>query len=255
MDDSAKTVRVDPTPFAQVPEQLVYSTLTDKAVRLWIALVRHGEDPSSCFPSERRLAGLIGCAPRSVQRPLRELEDAGWITRVTRLDAGRQTTNGYHVHRAPMTTSDAPPAQESAPPPRAPERGEKGNESQEGTRPRKHLSTDVDVRDEQFERFWSLWRDGTDGRGTKVEARKAWTAMLRKKPPVDLRDVRAGLDAWVTYWREAGTEGQFIPHASTWLRNERWTAAPPKVESGSKQSALDFLLDDDPPDRAIGGAP
>ncbi len=86
--------------WAPVPESLIYDAdMSDKAVRVYAALMRHGLDPSSCYPSHARLADLIGCAARSVQRPLRDLEQAGWIERVRRLDeSGQRISDGFHVH-------------------------------------------------------------------------------------------------------------------------------------------------------------
>ena len=106
--------------YAPIPEELLYSALTDKAVRVYGTLARHGMTKDDCFPSHRRIAQFIGCAPRSVKRPLEELEEAGWIESVPRFDArGDRTSNGYLVRIKPKkrdktTTSSAPPAQESA---------------------------------------------------------------------------------------------------------------------------------------------
>lgn len=87
--------------YAPIPEALLYDvTMSDKAVRVYGALMRHGMDPSSCYPSHARIGDFIGCAARSVQRPLRELEAVGWIERVRRTDpdTGQRITDGFHVH-------------------------------------------------------------------------------------------------------------------------------------------------------------
>lgn len=98
--------------FAPIPEDLVYSEMTDKAVRVYAVLMRHGLDPSTCYPSHGRIGELIGAAGRSIQRPLRELEEAGWITRVPRFDTrGDRTSDGFHVR-----VSSAGTAHESADP-------------------------------------------------------------------------------------------------------------------------------------------
>lgn len=146
--------------FAPIPEALLYdSTVDHLAVRVYGALARHGMDPASCYPSHRRLAQLVGVSPRSVQRPLKVLEEAGWISRTERFsDRGDRLSDGYHVHVTPNTeraggaSGDAPPAFRNAGPPalsdadpprsaartpRVPERGqerepeerEQGNES------------------------------------------------------------------------------------------------------------------------------
>jgi hypothetical protein len=124
--------------FAPIPEALLYADdVSDKALRVYGALMRHGLDPSSCYPSHARIGELIGCAARSIQRPLRELEAAGWIERVRRIDpdTGQRITDGFHVHTA-NAQMRAPTAlvsvEGSAQDHRAPERveGEQENESQ-----------------------------------------------------------------------------------------------------------------------------
>lgn len=85
--------------FAQVPEELVYDPeITDGAVRVYAVLVRHGTDPSNCFPSYDRIGKLTGKSPRSIPRLILELEEAGWVERQhQRTPQGDLTSNGYHV--------------------------------------------------------------------------------------------------------------------------------------------------------------
>lgn len=98
--------------YAMVPEALLYDpAISDKAVRLYGVLRRHGDDPANCYPSKRRLATLMGCAPASIGRPLRELETSGWIERVARTtELGDPDSNGYHIRIS--RTSSAGSAQE-----------------------------------------------------------------------------------------------------------------------------------------------
>lgn len=130
--------------FAPVPEALLFDpTITPMAVRVYAVLARHGMTPESCYPSHALIAERCGCSPRSVQRPLRELEEAGWITRVPRFDErGDRRSDGFIVRVEPAL-SDAPPASEnahppasqSADPPRSGTRRKESheNESHEGT--------------------------------------------------------------------------------------------------------------------------
>lgn len=121
--------------YAPVPQALLYdTTLTDKAIRVYACLARHGMDPGSCYPSHARIGELIGAAARSIQRPLRDLEAAGWIERVRRVDeTGARTSDGFLVRttsaheRAPTALFSAgPPAQEH----RAPVRVEREQENE-----------------------------------------------------------------------------------------------------------------------------
>lgn len=67
-----------------------------------------------------------------------------------------------------------------------------------------------------FETFWKAWPKKV----AKADARKAWAQTARVRP--DLQTILKAITA------ASGTEqwmrgnGQFIPHAATWLRGERW---------------------------------
>lgn len=69
--------------------------LSDRAKLVWAALVDHAGENGECFPSNKTIGSDIGgINKRSVQRYLDELETAGLIKRVPRLDpAGDQTSN------------------------------------------------------------------------------------------------------------------------------------------------------------------
>lgn len=236
---SERHVTNEPAPFAMVPEALLYDPeLSDKAVRLYGVLRRHGDDPANCYPSKRRLADLMGCATSSLGRPLRELEDAGWIARVARVDAtGEQTSNGYHVHLARV--SSAAPAQESAGPPRsddqaprAPERAEREpvNDSQEredaraAAEPLRLLGPEDTA--PSFDAFWKEYPRG-DGKPAAV---KAWEVAIKAAPPERIME---GLAAWTAYWK-ARAEPEFVPWAQKWLRQQQWNAAPPALRRGQQ---------------------
>ena len=52
-------------------------------------------------------------------------------------------------------------------------------------------------------------------------ALKAWVG-IKPHSQDRLNEVCAGLDRWRDYWREHETPADKIPHASTWLNQERW---------------------------------
>lgn len=81
---------------------------------------------------------------------------------------------------------------------------------------RKDKNNIYDHSEELFERFWSSYPRKVN----KKEALKAWNSL---KPSEDLTEE---IIAGVTYWKGSKQwskdNGQFIPHASTFLRGERW---------------------------------
>lgn len=179
-------------PFAMIPEALLYDrTLSDKAVRLYGALRRHGDDPSNCYPSKRRLGDLLGCAPASINRPTRELEDAGWVRRVPREGpTGEQTSHGYFVFAAPRISSaggaqesEGGGALENAGPPRTGARQKRASELQP-------VSNEIDADSVAVvEGLCSMLADFIEQNGSKrPEISKRWRDACRLMIERDGRD-------------------------------------------------------------------
>ena len=70
--------------------------------------------------------------------------------------------------------------------------------------------------DNEFEAFWSAW----PRKVAKAEARKAWAQTSRVRP--DLQTILTAILAASATEQWMRGNGQFIPHAATWLRGERW---------------------------------
>lgn len=71
--------------------------------------------------------------------------------------------------------------------------------------------------EQQWERWWFTYPRKTG----KAAALKAWRTATRKVSPQQLL---AALEAHLPAW--SAREERFIPHASTWLNNERWEDTP-----------------------------
>ena len=64
-------------------------------------LVFHAHnDGSNCFPAVTTLAREVGCSARTVQRVLKKLETAGYITieLQAHTNSNQQQTNSYHIN-------------------------------------------------------------------------------------------------------------------------------------------------------------
>lgn len=212
--------------FAPVPEDLLYDpTIDHLAVRVYAVLMRHGLTPDSCYPTHRRIAELVGVAARSIQRPLRRLEEAGWVERVPRFDdRGDRISDGFVVHTAAQHSEDTAHLSVEAPrsparPHRAPERGLKENHENEN----QGTILDVDPAPssaptvDPFDEFWEVY----PRRVAKGSARTAFARAAKQ----------AGADVVVEGARRFAAdpnlpEERFVPHPATWLRSERWVDGP-----------------------------
>lgn len=252
--------------WAPIPQAVLYDQdLSDKAVRVYGALMRHGLDPSSCFPSHARIAELIGCSKRSVQRPVVELETAGWIERVPRWTDGQRisrdpavagaagwerTSDGFHVRtsrahvRGVRAGERGPSAQENADV-RVPARDEREQENEsQGTRERASLfdpplSAVVDeiVESQRSAReigsitgaveFDRFW-SAYPRRAGKGDARKAWAKAIRKATPATI------VEAAERYAADPNLPpATYVPHPATWLNREGWTDEPLPPRNGT----------------------
>lgn len=79
--------------YATIDEKLIYSNLSDQALRVYLALKRHAGDKGKCWPSIKRLAALLSRGLDSIRRAITELVSAGVV--VVAEKAG--TSNTYKV--------------------------------------------------------------------------------------------------------------------------------------------------------------
>lgn len=208
-------------PWAAIPEALLYDPgISHLALRVYGCLRRHGADPRNCFPSYERIGALLGVSDRSVQRPIKELAAAGWITVIaeTRDDGGR-TSNRYIVHSRPRSDARTPPRSTNADPPALPARAEGEQLEREE---RASRDAPPSLLGDPFETLWKSY-PACDNKGAKNAAKKEWLKRSR-----DVEAVMAGLARWQTYWT-ARDEPEFICAASKWIREERWNMPTPAV--------------------------
>lgn len=201
--DDGRHVVNESLPWALVPEALLYDhRLSDKAVRVYGCLVRHGDDPSNCYPSQARIAGLIGCEQRSIQRPLKQLVEAGWVVKVARHDAnGLRVSDGFYVRRQlPIAALEsAVSAHEDVDGPRDDAQGDRAessdereqvNESQENENTDGALSGAADpALYDESRRLCNLLADLIEGNGSKrPTVTAAWVSEGERMLRIDGRE-------------------------------------------------------------------
>lgn len=71
-----------------------------------------------------------------------------------------------------------------------------------------------------FDEFWSAY----PRKDSKQTARKAFARAAKSHGPGKLIEE---VQRWAGLWAGAGIEKRFIPHAATWLNQERWDDEPP----------------------------
>jgi biotin operon repressor len=94
--------------FSIVPEWLIDSGCTDKALRLYVVLARYADnDKLTAYPGRGTLAKRMGCHRASVDRAVEELVRIGAITKQVRVKDGKYQSSLYTVRRLPPSRTHA----------------------------------------------------------------------------------------------------------------------------------------------------
>ncbi len=104
LDDSVAT----DLKFSIVPEWLIDSGCTDKALRAYVVLARYADNENlTAFPSRATLARRMGCHRASVDRAIEELIRLGAISKQQRVEDGKYQSSLYTVRRLPPSRTHA----------------------------------------------------------------------------------------------------------------------------------------------------
>jgi Helix-turn-helix domain len=217
-------------------------------------------DTWDCWPSRATLGKQLGCSPRTITRLLSQLVALGELRIDVKdgpvplhgLGAGRQDlrTNRYVVSNAVSPASPREPNDWTPVTSRSDERLDKCDRTT-GQMEHVRLVTGVQknqslepvtesvinarapalttrangnradaVESSGFADFWDLY----PRRVARARTVKAFRAAVAAD---GLGAVADGLAAWLTHWRAAGTEVQFVPYPTTWLNQAHYRDPPP----------------------------
>ena len=87
--------------WAMVPEKMIRSELSDRAVRVYALLLRYANADRIAWPRQTVMAKELGCSRATVERAVRELREKGWVKTERRESGG--------VCEYLLRTSPAPP--------------------------------------------------------------------------------------------------------------------------------------------------
>ena len=156
-------------------------------------LSNYADENGSCYPSERKLSGLVGVSDRQVRRCLKWLVDQELIRIVLR----KGTSNRYFLC---MDTSD----QTSVEPQVQTVRTPVSTNTKDNTK---------DIYTPEFEKFWTIYPRKIGKFGSAKSFASARKEVSFKKL----------MNATVSFAEQnKSTEERFIPHAQTWLNQKRF---------------------------------
>lgn len=242
---------------------LVWQNGPDKSadMLMLLAIADNADDDGTAWPSIDTLARKCRVDRRTAQRTVRRLEADGWLSTVTGggTRGGREVgiPNRYRidVHRL-STAAQTPPSPNSgvddtqqrrfgaptaAPTPQEPSVEPPVEPSEVPPSPPVQLALvgaadvePVDTIAAEFDAFWQHW---PDKRGRKA----ALTAYRRARRTTPMPVIAAGFRAHLPVLQAKINNGeqQFVPHASTWLNQERWAdPAPPMPRHADPYAAV-----------------
>jgi hypothetical protein len=191
--------------FSMIPEWIIDSGVSDKAIRLYCVLARYADNETHrAFPSRETLAKRMGCHAKSVDRAASELLKIGAVTK-------KQRHNSSLVYTLMMSRGVDTDVQGVVTP------------VSRGVDTDVHLTITTELEpsnieplndiNAQFNEFWAVY-PRKKGKG---QARKAFEKALEK---TDLQTILDGVHAYIA--NDVMDDPQFIAHPSTWLNSERW---------------------------------
>lgn len=225
-------------PFAIVPLKMVGS-VSASAVCVYAVLAEAANQQQTSWPSKATIAVRADMSPRTVQRAIAELRDAGWIDVQERSrDNGSQTSNTYKIRRVPRDTGVHPPQDtgvsgpETAMSPPEPDSGEPDPLVVQTLEFIVHPQAD----EQPLEQHFATWWDNYPRKVRKPDARRAYVKAIKKISPDRL------LEAMVQYRDcDARVQGGFILHPSTWLNQECWNDEIVKPPESSEEAQWQLL--------------
>ena len=187
-----------------------------------VLLGNYCDEQGSCYPSYRHIADMVGLKDtKGVQRAIKEFESLGYL-RIERRKTkdGSNTSNRYH-----LTISEGSHAL-------------RGSKTPHLTAPEPSNTKDntKDIYIKEFQTFWSIY--------PRKVGKKSANKSFNKFDEKHYDKILYGAQRFAE--QNIATEEKYIPHATTWLNQERWLDYFETDETGwitgiKKQSKINNL--------------
>tara|TARA_Y100000114_G_scaffold119266_1_gene113902 strand:+ start:328 stop:942 length:615 start_codon:yes stop_codon:yes gene_type:complete len=158
-------------------------------------LSNYADENDTCYPSEKHLGMLCGITDRQVRRCLKWLEENNFLN----IERTEGKSNRYHLVIVSTDMGVQPLRTQTS-----------NNTKDDSKNIIRSKEKEKDL--ESFEKFWKYY----PRKVSKKKAREVFLKIDRSLHHLIIK--RAG----VFQWTSKDTELRFIPHASTWLNQERW---------------------------------
>jgi len=196
--------------FSIIPEWLLDSELSDRAIRVYSVLARYADNETlQAYPSRETLAKRCHCHWRSVDRAIDELVAFGAVTKTHRKNGDSYQSNLYTLRRVlPAQSGGTDTAVRGVLTPQSVGTDTGGNLT---------ITTELEPEENDISsKFDVFWFEYPRKKG-KGQARKAFEKALEK---TDIDTIIAGVESYKA--NADMSDPQFVAHPTTWLNGERW---------------------------------
>jgi|9_EtaG_2_1085328.scaffolds.fasta_scaffold01875_4 hypothetical protein len=165
------------------------NTQTPTSKLVLLVLCNYANVENICFPSEKHLGKICGVSERSIRRCIKILKDSNLI----KVQMRNFNSNEYQILCKQQDTNDQN------------NRTLVTNNTKEQTK---------ELYGESFDKFWKLY----PRKVSKFESAKVFGKLKKDEIKVVMKGVKNFRDVVL----RDNVEQQFIPHATTWLRQKRF---------------------------------
>ena len=171
-----------------------------------IILCEYADERNSCYPSQGYLAEMCGVSDRQIRRSLSWLAEKKYISIEQRLG----TSNRYYVSmdsdvHTPLEVEVQTPRKSMSP------------NNKENKKDKQRLKMYGEILKDFDHKFWVAYPRKIG----KKQALKKYV-QLCSSTESNHEEIMKGLLKHKKIWEQNKTEQKFIPHASTWLNQERF---------------------------------
>ncbi|WP_180191791.1 helix-turn-helix domain-containing protein [Pseudomonas syringae] len=204
-----------------------------------VKLADNASDQGECWPSYQHIADQCEIDRSTVRRHIKNLADQGLLRIENRAGPKGNSSNLYFLTLEVRGTDSTPVGQKSTgvgtqpTPPVGPESTRTSHSSEPVNEPKPMCKTG---KVKGFDQFWKLYPRKVG----KDKASKAWQKLQMTEALYDLIVSALAKHVATPGWTK--DNGQFIPHAATWLNGKRWedeVEPAGKTGSGSRHTDLD----------------
>ena len=196
--------------FSIIPEWVLYSDISDRALRVYAVLARYADnDTLQAFPGRSLIAERVGCSVKSVDRALDELIGLGAIEKKHRVKDGVYQSSLFTVIRVGVGTGVTPGVGT-----RVTLGGDTGD-ARVGTRVTNITRTNelepINYINE-FDEFWNVYPK-------RADRRLAFKSFVKALKRADLETIVSGAER---YRDDPNRKPEFTKNPSTWLNADAW---------------------------------